>query len=213
MIIDVLVTSSSRFEHFKRTIKSFLDKVKNKDGYRLHLHEDVNHVAESESILHWSKDVFETVLTTEPHKGRAAALKKLKNCVKSTYFFHLEQDWEFIKPVDLGLLISFMRKNVKANQLAFHTYRHPVGQNWENKVADGITFWRSKYWHMSPALWRGSFAKKHWSAFKEPDSRRAFQQAVMEEHGKFGFGSYAFGKLNEYVIHLGPDDSTPETWL
>lgn len=215
MTIDVLVTSSSRFEHFRRTVKSFLEKIDNPDGYRLHLHEDVKDSEESEKILHWSQGVFYTVLSSNPAIGRAEAFKKLfkESLPISTYFFYLEQDWEFIKEFDPRVLVQFIRRNIKINQVTFQTERQSISPNWEFKEFEGIQFCRSKYWHMSPSLWRRSFVNKHLDAFISPDSRYNFQTTLIKTYGKFNYGSYVLGKTNEYVIHLGPEGVTPLIWL
>lgn len=213
MIIDVLITGSSRFEDFKKTIKSFLDKVSSKDGYRLHLHEDVVNKDESNRILHWSQGVFENVIHSDPRIGRPAALTKLKGFVKSTYFVYLEQDWEFIKPVNLDDLRMFMGNNYKVRQVAFGDSRQPNNPVWESKVYKDLTFWRSKYWFMSPALWRTSFVMQRWDLFVPPLSGVNFNHSIIDEFGKFQTGVRTVGEDNEYIRHLGPEKETPGVWL
>lgn len=214
MIIDVLVTSSSRFQEFKRTIKSFLTNVENKDGYRFFLHEDVRDVDGSQRILDWvAGGMFETVITSDPFGGRATGLKKLLELVESTYFIYLEQDWEFIKPINLDVFRDFLRRSWSRNQIAFSNYRYAVKPTWKALDFEGYDLVVSKFWYMSPALWRKAFAVKRHTYFTTPDSGKSFTQAASNEIGKFKIGAYALGKPDEYIKHIGPENKTDEKYL
>lgn len=213
MVIDVLMTTSSRFNDFRKTIKSFLENVECKDGYRLLLHEDVRDEAESKRITNWAEGTFEEILISDPFVGRASGFRKLLDLVNSTYFVYLEQDWEFNKLVNLDKLRDIMARRRNINQIAFSNSRYIVKPSWSWIEQGGLVFTISKFWYMSPSLCRKTFTLRRMNFFMPPNCGKTFTQSVTAELGKFKLGVYALGEPGEYVKHIGPEGRTEAEYL
>jgi hypothetical protein len=230
--MDVLITSASRDKCIKSEIKAFNKHVKCKEGFDFHLHEDCVPGMENSSFetIRWANKskIFSTIYHSNPRIGRGPALNKLKKHANSKYIFYMEEDFDFIKDVNLDILIDIMEKYKHINQIAFNWrisefVPKPGGPNgqdkfyYENRNFDDIIMHVAERWTWQPAIWRKDWLMKYWN-FEKYRSNKAFNNifkkgiGYLEWNPKWheeNIGAYYYGdssKKNDiYVEHTSWD--------
>jgi hypothetical protein len=193
-MIDVLITSASRPDSLMSEIKAFKKHVKYDGKMRFHLHEDrvPNMERKSINLIEWANrkpSYFTTVYLSNPRVGRGNGLNKLKKHANSKYIFYMEEDFDFIRDVNLNELIGIMERHQHINQIAFpwrsmvRTKKPGGPTNYfqhEERVFDGHVLRVTDRWTWLPALWRRSWLMPHWNF--------ASQRSNKEFNGRFKKG-------------------------
>ena len=143
--IDITITATLRAEILERTLASFMEKAFHNQSYRLIVNVDNTGTDEGtgpvEKVLenYWTKD---SVLNKPPvpHFGRA--FHWVWGQVTSPYVFHLEDDWELLRPIDVDAMIFLLLYNPSLALL-----RLP----WEKTLKDQYRPWGC------PFMWNGSY--------------------------------------------------------
>lgn len=193
--MDILITSASRDLCLKKEIKSLNKFIQYEGEINIHLHEDVIPEREenSKKLIKWANEsgYFKTILISNPRKGRGTALNKLKEYAKSEYIIYLEEDWEFIKEINLDYLLLIMDKYEQINQICFYHkelfyVEKPGGPNdknifeYINRRFDNCNLFVSDRWNWLPAIWRTSWVKKRWK-FKNYTADKEFNRSLKKD--------------------------------
>ena len=235
-MIDVTITGSGRWKYLKRTIESFTQNVSCSERFRFLVTDDAGYHCESNGTRKAIVDsgVFDAWHFTK-RQDYSECIAWLYANLKSEFFFHLQDDWEFLKPVNLDPLIALMRHHRSINHIKFNkrktratlkpeAWNHLGKLPKRNTVIDGIPLVAYPYWAMHPSLNRTSFVHR----FKVPRSGqkeydRAFKPSRWERYWLQTLfvgvdrknpkdscrkvGTYIYGKIGSppYILHIGED--------
>ena len=230
--MDVLITSASRDKCLKSEIETFKKHVICSQEFDFHLHEDcVPGLEDSyEETVRWSKEsgIFKTVLHDKPRVGRGTALNQLREYANSKYVFYMEEDFDWIRSINLDYLIQIMDNYSHINQIAFNWRNDikvpkpngPNGQKffyYENRMFNYHTLHVSERWTWQPALWRTEWVKKYWN-FDKFKSNKGFNRKFKQDIGfdewnpkwhEENIGAYYYGSSFDmdkvYVEHTSWD--------
>lgn len=120
-MIDVIVTSTCR-RQFEATYASFMKNVKCGQGFRFIIHIDV-----LEKNKHYLPKLLEFLrrsgigdinINTGNHSF-SGAVNYLFKKLQSEHYFHLEDDWLFLKPIDLNAVMEVMKNNKNIHSIRF----------------------------------------------------------------------------------------------
>jgi hypothetical protein len=230
--IDILITSASRPNSLRSEVKAFKKHVKFSGQMNFHLHEDrvPKMEGESERLIEWARrkpSYFTTVYLSHPRIGRGPALNLLRKHAKSKYIFYMEEDFDFIRDVDLDELIRLMDKYTTINQIAFPwrvrtVHAKPGGPHGDDFVYQERTFddhvmHIPDRWTWQPALWRRSWVMPHWN-FAARRSNKMFNRKFKQGCGPLEwsaewlektYGAYFYSPVHKdpkvYVKHTSWD--------
>jgi len=167
-MIDLCVVATLRPRLLEKTINSFLRHVKYSGDINVIVNIDFcpEEFKSSFEDVYNICDYFQSKVSTldiEPFRNLnnlepnfALAVKTLWEKTKSKYVFHLEEDWEFLKPIDLDECIDFIDDYIRFPKVgADHL-------NCLHKLA------------LQPSLWRGDLCRelsKHMEIDKDPEKQ------------------------------------------
>ncbi len=132
-MIDICIIATRRPELLERTLNSFKYKLFCKEGrggfeesnYRLIINVDpVGEDVSSESIVDIARSYFPNVvcrISDIPNFPQAWIWCWLQ--VKNRYVFHLEEDWELLRPLNFAQMIGIMELNPYLVHLRLSTWR------------------------------------------------------------------------------------------
>ncbi len=115
MIIDVLVNSCARPDILNVSFNTFRDRIKTSHQLRYVMLEDKveSHERQMEG-LKWikeHKDSFDEVIFSDKRLGPGFFFAPIVDLCTSSYFFHLEDDNEFLVDVNIDPIIDMMENN------------------------------------------------------------------------------------------------------
>jgi len=117
--LDVIITASGRDTIF-RTIESFLTNVKYAGEFRFIINIDVCRKGSLTQIIKYVKNLnLKYFNVNYQPKGFTNALSSTLKQIESTFYFHLEDDWVFLKEIQLDPLIELLQKNNNVNHVRF----------------------------------------------------------------------------------------------
>jgi hypothetical protein len=183
-MLDVIITSSCR-KTIVAALDSFLDKVHCSDKLRFLVHIDVLKPKNLSHIKNYLRRLevhsgFEVKLriNSNPdnnwYTAHTKAVNYLFNKIETPYYFHLEDDWIFIKYVDLDPLIKLMNANKYIDHIRFskeiikekawlYHLSDEISEEYlvpnVEVVIDGIPLVRTPLWSFNPHLGRSSVIK------------------------------------------------------
>jgi len=221
MKIEVLRPSASRPDLLRRTHEEFLKRVHYSGGFLFGMHEDVLQINPSIEALQWAIKTGYFTMTDDPPVGQGNSLRRLILTAKSKYIFQFEDDWLFLRDIDLDQVIQIMEENPEVNQICFH--KRPIMEmkgpfKKEQVSKSGFPLVVSPHWNFLPAVWRLSYIQPFFAeSFGIMNKNFAWQlnEMVKQIPGGAGFrdhewmkanvGAYFFGKHGEetYIKHLG----------
>ena len=177
-MIDVIVTSTCR-RQFETTYASFIKNVKYDQGFRFIINIDV-----LEKNKHYLPRLLEFLrrsgisdvnINTGKHSF-AGAVNYLFKKLRSEYYFHLEDDWLFLKPIDLNAVVEVMKNNKNIHSIRFskeqikkpdHKMEKSLAKSNELYLLpgkeiniDGIKFVETSIWSLNPHIARTSVIKQ-----------------------------------------------------
>lgn len=118
-LLDVIVTSSARDTIF-RTIESFLENVRFSGQFRFNVNVDCcysRNVQKIENLFRGLSTGYFTV--NDPPLGFTRSVARLIRAVKTEYYFHLEDDWLFLRPIALDELITLLDNHGEIKHIRF----------------------------------------------------------------------------------------------
>lgn len=177
-MIDVIVTSTCR-RQFETTYASFIKNVKCGQGFRFIIHIDV-----LEKNKHYLPGLLEFLrrsgigdinINTSNHSF-SGAVNYLFKKLQSEHYFHLEDDWLFLKPIDLDAVMEAMKNNKDIHSVRFSKERvKKPDRGMEKSLAKknelyllpgrevnigGIDLIETNIWSLNPHIARASIVKQ-----------------------------------------------------
>lgn len=218
-MIDILITSSSRPDLLCKTIETMQQKIKYSGSFRWLLHEDVLDNNKSAQVKHYAKysRQFDVIVASDPSVGLGQSIYMMFPYIKSDIFFRTDDDWEYVREIDLDPIISIFEHHEKVNQIIFNKRCIAEFQNTFKRKSiefDNIWLTVTRSWGWIPALWRTDFVRRHYK-LKTVDSNIEFfnnlkgREDITAEYMEQNIGSYFLGKIGdkgEWVKHTGGYD-------
>jgi hypothetical protein len=113
--IDVIINSCARPEILDVSVKTFMERVKTKHNLRYVILEDKvldeKRQEEGRSWIEKHADMFDKIVYAKKKMGPGFFFAPAVYLCKSKYFFHLEDDNEFIVGVDIDPLIDLLEEH------------------------------------------------------------------------------------------------------
>jgi hypothetical protein len=211
-MMDVIVTSTCR-RQFETTYASFMKNVKYDQGFRFIVRIDV-----LEKNKHYLPRLLEFLrrnsisdinINTGKHSF-AGAVNYLFKKLQSEHYFHLEDDWLFLKPIDLNAVMEIMKNNKNIHSIRFSKeqikkpdYRMKKSLAKKNELyllpgreinIDGINLIETSIWSLNPYVARTAIVKQFLDIPEDinPEeflSKRyfsAFSSPALYIYGKYG---------------------------
>lgn len=221
--IDVLITSTSRPELLARTVETMQNKLKFSGQLRWLLHEDVLDELKSRVLLHNAKysGLFIDTVISDPNIGLGRSIGTMLSYIKSPIFFRTDDDWEYIREIDLDALYDVFEQFDHINQVVFNKYQiiskkrdferenYKYNQTW-------LTITRS--WNWIPAIWRTQYAKDHYKTMNGISGIDLLEGVKLTPDKdisigwlKDNIGAYFMGKIGDkgsYIKHVGGGQRT-----
>lgn len=215
-MIDVIVTSTCR-KQFETTYASFMKNVRYDKGFRFIIHIDVleKNKRYLPRLLEFLKyNNIKDVRVNTGNNTFANAINHLFKKLQSEYYFHLEDDWIFLKPIDLNAIIQVMKDNEGIHGIRFskedikrpgnRMKKNLAGRNelyllpGEEIHIDGLDLIKSNMWSLNPHVGRTSVVKQfadipldiNPESFLSKWYFEKFSQPGLYIYGKYGYPAY-----------------------
>jgi len=176
--MDVVITSTCR-KTLEKTVESFLDKLHVSEEFNFIVNVDVKNPRYLPTLEKYfeKKNINDVHINPHPAlapKGQADAVNYLYTKLKSPYYFNLEDDWIFLKTVNLDELIEVMEKNKNIDIIKFNRMRIPE-KSWlyhlspssapltginSNQSIGNLNLVKTHNWSFNPSLVRTATIKK-----------------------------------------------------
>ena len=212
--IDITMTAVIRPYVLEKTLESFCKNLfTDRNLYRLIVNIDPvgDEGRSKEDILNICNTYFDNVIYNYPDKPSfpKAVIWTWKK-VESNYFFHLEDDWQLFRPVDIKRLIKVLHKNP---QLAcIRLYKHDIPNKANPRLFNSSYIYNEKgkffqandskkQFGLNPVLIRKSFideALPLMTEDKNPEKQFRYGNEKMRD----------FVMRWKYAIHGQPGDKT-----
>jgi hypothetical protein len=164
MKIDITMTCVPRKELLYRTLNSFmLNLFKSNEDYRLIInldmskHDDVCTVEEALEIIYLFFDKEQVIYKVAKTPHFTKAVKWCFSKIKSKYVFHLEDDWELIKPLEMQDLIDILDSKRTLKEVSLRKTSTKLPMYYPEEGAYFIDTNKITY---NPGLHRGAFLKR-----------------------------------------------------
>ena len=222
-MLDVIITSTCR-PTIKKTIQSFLKSVDTHENFRFIIHIDVlsvdylNKEIEFLEAIGRDNDIDLNIKInmfpgSDVFKNHCNALRYLFNEIKTELYFHLEDDWIFLKKIKLDLLIDLMAKEQYINQIRFskerikekswlyHLYNDVTDESLKPNLSciiNDIPMVQVPVWSFNPHIGRTKIVKqiKMSDMCSYPESyfcKKYFE--IMQENGVYVYGQIGDSKF------------------
>lgn len=222
MSIALLVMTDGRGEYLTRTLASFDEMVSSGSITRRIIHDDSG----DPDYAAWLTVTFPNfrLVTTLARSGFGGAIRSAWRHMTSadeTYIFGLEDDFEFLRPVDLDALATVLGQQPHIVQLAlrrqpWNAAEHAAGGVVEQNpaafaehtdAAGRVWLEHRQFWTTNPALFRRTLCKSGWPDVDRSEGRFSHQllrdgsPEVSAETLRFGY----WGHLSDgpWVTHIG----------
>jgi hypothetical protein len=230
MTVALLVITDGRFEYIRDTINSFNDQVSGPVTERW-LYDDsgaANH-------RRWLSDAFPDFRLIWHREGRQgfggairAAWERLRADSTAEHIFHLEDDFTFDQPIDLGAMAGVLHMNPHIVQVALRRQPwndaereaggvvelHPDAFVDRNVWGLHFTSWGAEdprlhpilehtlFWTTNPSLYRRSLIQTEgWPTGSRSEGR--FTANIRARHPGWRFAYWGARDSGEWVFHTG----------
>jgi hypothetical protein len=169
-MLDIVMTATLRSNILERTLFSFKENMFHTRPCRLIINIDPVGDDTVENVINVAKKYFDVLVNVADTPNFSKAYKWVFEQSKTRFIFHLEDDWELLKPVDLDDMIDIMYKypTLATLRLPYRISTHQ-SKNWSTffKIHPSGRFFIcppkekiSVGYCGHPALVRGSFIRK-----------------------------------------------------
>ena len=160
--IDIVITSTSRPALLQRTVKSMQEKLKFSGKFRWLLHEDCLNLNKSAETLHWAKysNMFDKIIMSNPRRGLGLSIYDMFQHIESMFFFRSDDDWEYVKAIDVDKIFNLFIKHKDINQVILNKNSIDEYKREFKRVDflfDDVQLTLCNQWGWIPAFWRKSF--------------------------------------------------------
>jgi len=218
--LDVLITGSSRPLLWPLFWESYKKMCIIRAPHKVMVHEDFVFPGESQKVMNYVKGLqsageIHTLDYDKPPMGLGRSMTPyIMKKLKSKYLFYIQEDWMFLRPIDIDHIMWVMDNNPKINLIFFNKIRNDPSINHLKQPEyeySGMKMCLYHGWCFLPGIWRMDFVRSRWqtSTYK-PEGHfvnSAFPGRANERYCVNQIGAYIYGKANEYnyVRHLGND--------
>jgi len=163
--LDVLINSCARPDVLEASINTFKKYIKTKHNLRYVILEDkvedYNRQNISKEWIEKNKNLFDEIIFSEKKLGPGFFFAPIVKLCKTDFFFHLEDDNEFIFEIDIDPIIEVMQKN--SNNMVEVIFRrgktdernHPT-----NIIIDGLELTLFDIFSVATGLFNTNLVKK-----------------------------------------------------
>jgi len=172
MILDVTISSCGRWNYLYRTYTCLRRMVPRAVELCVHVADDAGYDFEAEPRTRrkikqhtgkgkWFHDYFFPDI-----QDYSVCMEWLFNSVRSDVFYHTQDDWVFLKPVDLCSIVKILRTHGDINQVRFNKRSRPLGHRDPDYLKcfnmcavrhEGTDLLRTIRWAPHPSINRVSF--------------------------------------------------------
>ena len=142
MNIDVLINSCARPDVLATSIKTFKKHIKTSHNLRYVILEDkVDSAGRQKAGIKWlnkNKKLFDEIHFAEKKMGPGRFFAPVVKLCKTDYFFHLEDDNEFVVDVDIDSIIEVMQNNDYMAEVIMRRGKTDKRNHPKNIVIDGL---------------------------------------------------------------------------
>lgn len=234
--LDVVIVASSRLTQLKYTIDKFLKFAHFYGDFRFILHEDFVFPKESEKVIIWAeaqKDIFnkKDIHWHNPPIGLIDVTSYVLKLVETPFFFNLQDDWVFERPIEVDRILRLMEKINDLNLIVFAKHKIPKVKSGVKlheftfpKVDKGIVLTQYYTWSFIPAIWRTNFSrpiclramktnKKRTAPARMTNTVRPAKMKYDVDYLRKHMGAFFYGGHGEWrwVRHIG-EDARMEEW-
>lgn len=205
-----------------------MEKIKYTGKLRFIIHIDVKNLRSLPVIQDFFNNIALNGINVDVHvnmhplndsyEAHTKAINFLYKKIETPYYFHLEDDWEFLKYIDLDVLLKLMEKytNIDQIRLSKETIKEKAWlYHLSEKISEeflvpnvGVTIEnvplvQTPLWAFSPHLGRSSVVKNFMDIPSgwNPEKYICHKYPLLEKKGRI----YIYGKIGEsrYVQDLG----------
>ena len=219
--IDILVTSASRLDYLKLTVKSLQYHLKFSGKLNWILHEDVVNKEGSRQVIDWvyKSGIFSRTLETTPAQRQGAAVKTLLEASTTEFVIRTEDDWVLQRELNLDDVINVMEHCHLINQISFNKRRNSLVVDKRYQTYDCLDFELCLNWNWSFILgvWRRAFILPNWVVTSRGDDIGYYLRGEpvgskltrSEDWLVYNMGAYWWGgrEKGEFVAHIGLESS------
>lgn len=213
--IDVIVLTAGRRGYLERTIASFEANVTGHIAHKT-MQDDSGDVEFGKWLVEAYPDW--EIVTTPGKIGFTEAIRNLwsyelsRNGTGSPYIFHLEEDFVFNQPVDLGDLIRVLDHDPKLAQVALLRgpwapdekraggiiQQHP--QSYQHLDANGLKYLRHRrYFTTNPCVYKRDIMERGWPS--QANSEVVFTKQLRVKGRLFAY----YGDGEPWITHIGDE--------
>jgi len=221
-MLDVIVTSTCR-KIIVKTIESFKKNVSCSEGYNFIVNVDVLHPRYLPSLMRYlKKNGITDIRINKKAEGFCNAFAQantyLYGQIKTPFYFHLEDDWIFLRKVNLDPLIRLMEKyrhidhirfskeKIKEKAWLYYLSADVSDEYLEpNKQVeiDGIPLVQTPTWSTNPSLARTEVIKNFINIPRDV----SLEQFICSNYPRTfkRRGTYIYGKIGDprFVLDIG----------
>ena len=216
MTTTLLVMFDGRKDYLNRTM-STLNKIRGIDN--IFINDDSGDVPMSTWLVQTYGAVGVTIKSSPSRSGFGGAIRNAWSELRKTdadYIFHLEQDFELTKTIDVPMMIRVLEDNenlvqlalrrqpwndtekkfggiVESNPYAYHQRSDFLGNKWLEQ---------SLFFTTNPTLYRASLMDMEWP--NESESEGKFGIKLFEDPNKVT-GYWGSRESGEWCFHIGDD--------
>jgi hypothetical protein len=220
--LDVVIYGSSRPVLAPFMLDAFEKMCIIRSEKRIFFHEDFVIPSESQQTVKWCEEKIaegrmDAVYQHNPCTGLGNSMDYMfRKHVTAPYFFNLQEDWEFERPVDIDHILWVMDHNPEVNCVIFNKIRNTGSLNGASQpqfTYGGLDMCLYHSWSFMPGIWRMEHIMKYWKVrVQRPEGfisnifgthkERMDDQLCIDK-----IGAYLYGPSGDwrYVRHIGND--------
>jgi hypothetical protein len=127
--IDITMTATLRFQIVEQTLVSIIDKIVQGQNDRYRLIINIDNAGENikqKEIVKIAEKYFNNIIFNCPEMPSfPKAVKWVWGQATANYIFHIEDDWNITRKIDVDDMISILNKYDKLSSLRLSKYRTP----------------------------------------------------------------------------------------
>jgi hypothetical protein len=115
--LSVILTSAGRGDLLERTVTSLRENLQFDGRVRWMVIDDLPHEA-TRRYIH--SQPFDVVIYNDRNVGLGRSLTRIYSVLETRWFFHCEDDWDFLRPFDVEKMQTLMEREADLGQLVLH---------------------------------------------------------------------------------------------